>query len=537
VKPLEPRLLRLAPGGTVVTAALSAVRAVLAVTQAVLLADLLADGFRGASVSLLWWGCVLLLRAAAGAAQELVSRRAAAGAKKELRGALLCHLSALGPSWLSGRRSGELATLLGTGLDALDGYFVLYLPQLLLSVLVPSGVLLALAWYDWRSAVIVAVTLPLLPVFLALVGMHTKQQTAHQWRELSRLGGHFLDVLSGLPTLRVFGRAQAQVAVLRRITDQHRVATVRTLRTAFLSALVLELVASLAVAVLAVSIGFRTLQGELDLRTALTVLLLAPEAFLPLRAVGAAFHAAMGGVVAAQAAFDLLDLPVPAPQQLRRPPTRGALVLEAVTVRRDGRIALDAFDLTVASGEQVVLEGPSGSGKSTALGLLLGLVIPTRGRVLVDGQDLRDLDLEAWRTNLSWVPQLPHLFACTIADNIRLGRPAASDREVREAARAAHAEDFVDALPAGFATVLGEGGRGLSVGQQRRIAVARAFLRDAPVLILDEPTAGLDDESEVAVAESVHRLSQGRTVVLATHRLEIVTAAHRVVRLGVGAAV
>lgn len=285
------RLLTVAPVGVGLTVALSAARAALALGQAVLLAHVLA----GRPAALGPRAAVLVLRVLAGALQDVVSRRAAARAKEQLRSRVLHRVADLGPRWLGGQRSGELATLLGTGTEQLDAFFAQYLPQLVLAVCLPLTVVVALVVVDWPSAVVVGATLPLLPLFLALVGRHTRTQTALQWRRLAELGGHFLDVVQGLPTLRVFGRAQAQVAVLRRITDEHRVATVQTLRTVFLSALVLELVATLSVAVLAVSVGFRLLAGGLTLETALLVLLLAPEAFLPLRAVGSAFHAALAG--------------------------------------------------------------------------------------------------------------------------------------------------------------------------------------------------------------------------------------------------
>lgn len=520
---------------------LGTARATLAVGQAVLLAHVLAVGFTGVGLGAVqgplgWLGAVVLARGLVTALQDVVSRRTSAAVKEELRRQVLRRITERGQQWLTRQRSGELATLLGAGIEALDGFFSLYLPQLVLAVLVPLAVLSALVATDWRSAVIVAVTLPLLPVFLALVGMHTKRQTANQWRELSRLGGHFLDVVMGLPTLRVFGRAQAQVSVLRRFTTDHRLATIATLRTAVLSALVLELVATLSVAVLAVSVGFRLLAGGIDLESALLVLLLAPEAFLPLRAVGTAFHAAMEGVSAAESAFAVLEGPVPRRHRGRQMPARMKLRLEGLSVWHEGRDerSLDAVDLDVEVGEQLAFVGPSGAGKSTLLGVVLGLVTPTEGRVLVDGIDLCELDLDRWHQQIAWVPQSPHLFARSVADNIRLGRPAASLAEVRASARAADAEDFIEAMPRGFDTMLGESGQGLSVGQQRRIAVARAILRDAPLLVLDEPTAGLDAHSEAAVAAALTRLCDGRTVLLATHRLDILTPSHRRVALEQG---
>ncbi len=549
MKPFDPRLLRYAPrarSGVALTVLLGGLRAVLAVAQALLLARVLARGFEGAGLEdlrapVLWVGAVLLGRGVLTSLQDLVSRRTCTAVQEQLRGQVLARVAALGPGWLAHRRSGELATLVGPGIGSLDGYFRSYLPQLVLSVLVPTSVLGVLAVVDWRSAVIVCVALPLLPLFLALVGMHTQRATAHQWRELSRLGGHFLDVVTGLPTLRAFGRAQAQVDVLRRITTRHREATMTTLRTAFLSSLVLELVATLSVAVLAVSVGFRLLAGDVSFETALVVLLLAPEAFLPLRAVGTSFHAAMDGVSAAEAAFDVLDEQPPAPpvQQsvVPRPTAAAAIEVRSMTVLHGDRgvAALRSVDLKVRRGEHVALVGASGSGKSTLLGVVLGLVPIASGEVVLDGMALDQIDLDVWRSRLAWVPQAPHLFARSVADNIRLGSREATDEQVRAAAAAAHAEEFVSNLPGGFDTLLGERGTGLSVGQVRRIALARAFLRDAPLLLLDEPTAGLDPHSEALVAASLQRLCADRTVLLATHRRELLDPSYRLVELDRGA--
>ncbi len=541
MRPLDPRLLRQvrpARAGIALTVVVSVLRAGVIVSQGLLLGHVLAVGFEGRPGAGLGTPLVLLgvafgLRGALAAAQDAISRRLSATVREELRSRVLRHAVQLGPGWLAGQRTGELTTLLGSGVEALDGYFSHYLPQLVLAVCVPTAVLSTMASLDWKSALILGLSLPLLPLFLALVGLHTKEATASQWRALSLLGGHFLDVVTGLPTLRVFGRAAAQVPVLRRITAAHRRATDTMLRTAFLSALVLELVATLSVAVVAVSVGFRLLSGHVTLEVALIVLLLAPEAFLPLRAVGTAFHAAMDGVAAADAALTLLEVPAARVGQGLARPGGCELRLENVTVRYPDREwpALTDLDLTVRPGEQLALLGPSGCGKSTLLELLLGLTRPSEGRVTIDGEDLGGLDLERWWTQVAWVPQRPALLARSIADNIRLGLPDATDGEVRAAAGAAFAEEFIDGLPGGFDTVLGELGAGLSVGQQRRIAVARAFLRDAPLVLLDEPTADLDAHSEAAVATALIELCKGRTVVMATHRREALLPGMRCLEL------
>ncbi|SDU56243.1 ATP-binding cassette, subfamily C, CydD [Jiangella alkaliphila] len=542
---LARRLLAALPAYRVVALVftlLAVAAAVAILVQAELLARLLADGVldgrsAGSVAGLLGLlAGVFAVRAGLSWAQQALAQRSAASVKASLRRQVLRRTQELGPGWLSGQHTGGLTTTLGRGLDALDPWFTGYFPQLFLAAVIPFAVLVRIAVADLASAVIIVVTLPLIPVFGALVGMSAKRATERQWRALERLGGHFLDVVAGLPTLRAFGRAKSQAEQVRRIADEHRSATMRTLRIAFLSALVLELVATLSVALVAVPVGLRTLDGGLGLETALLVLLLAPEAYLPLRALGSQFHASTEGLAVAERCFSVVDAeggsprpagPTPAPD------ARAAVRFENVTVRYPGRseAALDGVSLTVAAGERVALVGPSGAGKSTLLGVLLGLVTPTSGRVLVGETDLAATDPDEWRRQLAWVPQRPHLFARTVAENIRLGRPGATDDEVVRAATLAHADEFVDRLPLGYETPLGERGAGLSAGQRQRIALARAFLRDAPLLLLDEPTAGLDAGSEAVVVEATARLMAGRTVLVVAHRPAMVLDAGRVVTL------
>ncbi|WP_200842234.1 thiol reductant ABC exporter subunit CydD [Actinomadura sp. K4S16] len=544
MKPLDPRLLRHARTTRPFLAAsvlLGTATAGLIIAQATLLADMLTRAFLGgASLGDLRTPLLLLLAVVLGRTlvawlQEVAAHRSSAAVKSQLRGRLLARALALGPRWLSGERSGELATLATRGIDALDDYFSRYLPQLVLAVIVPVAVGARILLGDWLSAVTIAATLPLIPVFAILVGLTTQRRMDRQWRTLSLLAAHFLDVVAGLPTLKIFGRARAQADRIREITDRHRRATMSTLRIAFLSALVLELLSTLSVALVAVSIGLRLVEGGLGLETALLVLILAPEAYLPLRQVGAQYHASVEGLTAAARIFEVLETPPP-PAGTRRDvpdPNRATLRLDGVTVTYPGRDvpALDDFSLTVHPGETVALVGPSGAGKSTVLSVLLGFVRPDSGRVLVDWDDLADLSPDAWRERIAWVPQRPHLFAGSVAANIRLGRPDASDAEVREAARAANALAFVEALPSGFDTPLGDRGAGLSAGQRQRIALARAFLRDAPLLLLDEPTSNLDAESEAAVLDAVRRLTASRTVILVAHRPALAAMADRTVPL------
>ena len=541
VKPIDPRLLRYARATRlflVAVVGLGAVGAGLVIAQAMLIAEVVVGAFQhGHSVSELRTPLLLLAAVAVGRAlvswlTELAAHRASAAVKSELRGRLLDRAVALGPGWLSGQRTGSLVTLATRGVDALDDYFSRYLPQLGLAVVVPVAVLARIVTEDWVSAAIIVGTLPLIPLFMVLIGWATQSRMDRQWQLLSRLSGHFLDVVAGLPTLKVFGRAKAQAESIRRITGEYRQATMRTLRIAFLSSFALELLATLSVALVAVAIGMRLVHGDMDLYIGLVILVLAPEAYLPLRQVGAQFHAAAEGLAAAEEIFAVLETPLPA-SGAGAVPSVASLAFEGVTVRYPGRSADAVTDVsfTVEPGETVALVGPSGAGKSTLLSVLLGFVRPAQGRVRVGGADLAGLDLEEWRSRIAWVPQRPHLYAGTIAENVRLARPDADDDAVRGALRDAGALEFVDALPEGAETVLGEDGAGLSAGQRQRLALARAFLADRPVLLLDEPTAALDGATEAEVVAAVRRLSVGRTVLLVVHRPALLSAASRVVRL------
>jgi ATP-binding cassette subfamily C protein CydD len=535
MRPFDPRLPRRIPAvrrHLAMLGVLGVAAGVLVIGQATALAAVLAAaaGGRLDRPALAWFVLAVALRAAQAWAQDLVAARSAAMVKAQLRGELLTAVGAA-PGWLSGQRAGEIATLAGRGLDALDAYFTGYLPQLVLTVTVPLAVLARLTFADWGSALIVAVTLPLIPIFGALLGWQAQAATRRQWRRLSMLGGHFLDMVAGLPTLRAFGRARAQVETVRRMADGHRVATMRTLRVAFLSALVLELVATISVALVAVPIGLRLLDGGLTLRTALLVLLLAPEAYLPLRAAGGKFHASMEGLTALDQTFSVLENAPSAAGSGRAAPVLERIRFEDVTVSYDRTTALRDVSFSIEPGERVAVIGPSGGGKSTLLALLLGFVQPTSGRVLVGETDLATVDIDGWRRGVAWVPQRPHLFATSLAENIRL---CGADGSLTAAVTAAHLDEVVAGLPDGLDTVLGERGYGLSSGERQRVALARAFLRDAPLLLLDEPTARLDGASEALVLAATRRLARGRTALLVAHRPALLADADRVLRVAGG---
>lgn len=573
VKPVDPRLLRYAHatrGFLIAVVVLGLAGAGLVVGQAMLIAEVVVGAFQhDLALGALTTPLVLLAAVSAGRGlvswlTELAAHRAGAAAKSELRMRLIERAARLGPGAVIGRtdggaqvpeaadaggasgagtlemRTGELTALATRGIDALDDYFARYLPQLGLAVVVPLAVLARIVTGDWISALTIVLTLPLIPLFMVLIGWATQSRMDRQWRLLARLSGHFLDVVEGLPTLKVFGRAKAQAAAIRSITGEYRRATLRTLRIAFLSSFALELLATISVALVAVGIGMRLVHGELDLYTGLMVLVLAPEAYLPLRQVGAQYHAAAEGLSAAEEIFAVLETPLRTPGTAPAPQGT-ALAVEELVVRHPGRAAdsLPATSFEVRPGETVALVGPSGAGKSTLLSVLLGLTAPSEGRALADGHDIASLSPESWWQRIAWVPQHPHLFAGTIAENVRLARPDAEDAAVRTALGDAGALDFVDALPDGMATRLGESGAGLSAGQRQRLALARAFLADRPILLLDEPTANLDGATEEAIVAAVRRLAVGRTVLLVVHRPALLAVADRVVRLpepAVGAA-
>ncbi len=456
--------------------------------------------------------------------------------KTDLRQRLFDHLVKLGPAYTRGERTGEIAATAVEGIEALDAYFSQYLPQLVISALVPLSILLFVFPIDLLSGVVLLLTAPLIPFFMILIGKAAEALTKRQYETLSRLSAHFLDSLQGLTTLKHFSASQRHARTIARASDQFRDTTLGVLRVTFLSAFALELIATISTAVVAVEVGLRLLYGFIPFQPALFVLILAPEFYMPLRMLGLRFHAGMAGTSAARRIYEILDTPLPpepeAPAVLQSAEP-GEIVFENVSFTYPGetRPALQNVSLRIRVGQRVALVGPSGAGKTTLASLLLRFALPSQGRISVDGIDLADIAAEAWRERVAWVPQKPHLFHDSIAANIRIANPHASEEAVREAARAANLHDFIETLPDGYETVIGEGGARLSGGQAQRLALARAFLKNAPILILDEPTSSLDPQQEVLLENAVAHLMAGRTVVTIAHRLNTIFNADQIVVL------
>ncbi|HEY1591149.1 MAG TPA: thiol reductant ABC exporter subunit CydD [Solirubrobacteraceae bacterium] len=550
MRALDPRLVRRTRSVRPLLATdtvLGIATALLVLVQATLLARIVARAFHGTPISRLWLDLALLalaftIRGALGWGMEVAGRRAASSVLSELRLALIDRRLRDDPASLDGAESGEITAAAVQGVDALEGYFARYLPQVVLASVVP---LLVVAWVtvvDWESGLIMLLTLPLVPIFMWLIGRYTEHRTRERWDALQSLSSHFLDMVRGLPTLRAFGQSRAQGAALEAIGERYRRATMGTLRVSFLSGSVLELAATLAVALVAVTAGVRLAEGDLPLQAGLTVLILAPEVYLPLRALGAEYHSSADGLAVAERMFALLDAPpavrragsLPAPSPAAEP-----IRLERVSFAYPGRPrpVLDRLELELLPGETVALVGDSGAGKSTIAALLLRLLDPDDGRITVGGVDIANCGLAAWRRMIAWVPQHPTLLRGTVDENIALGAPDSVAAEaIREAARLAGADAFIRGLPDGYGTTIGDGGRPLSGGERRRIGLARAFLRDAPLVILDEPTADLDPAAVEVVSSAVRTLQRGRTVLLIAHRPELVESADRVVTLAGGVA-
>jgi ATP-binding cassette subfamily C protein CydD len=464
----------------------------------------------------------------------LAERRAAAAAavvKREVRNRLYHRLQLLGPSGRTGEETGPLVEAVTAGVEGLEPYVMRFLPHLALAALLPPVALLIVLPVEWRAGFVLLFSAPFIPIFMILIGRGTERLNRRQWGKLGRMAGHLLDMIQGLPDLRICSAAKREAESVAKVADDYRQSTMVVLRVAFLSAFTLEFFATVGTAVVAVIVGFRLLYGYLSLLDGLFVLLLAPEFYLHLRTLGLSYHARMQGLAAAEKIAPLLALPLPEGEKETLPVAPGppAIRFESVTFRYGGaRGGVSGVDLQLPAGSLTALVGESGSGKTTLARLLLGLARPEAGRILVHGVDLAGRAGPEWRARIAWVAQQPFIFSGSLRANLLLGCPAATDAEIGAALTAAAARDFVDQLPAGLDTLLGDRGAGLSGGELRRLALARAFLRQADLIVLDEPTAGLDAANEQLVAEALQRLAKNRTVLVISHRETTVRAAQQV---------
>jgi ATP-binding cassette, subfamily C, bacterial CydD len=468
--------------------------------------------------------------------REVVAGRGAVHVKSALRERLYARLLRLGPAYMEGEKAGELATTATEGVERIEPYFARYLPQVALSAAVPLLVVAYVFPRDISSGVLLLITAPVIPVMMVLVGSYAEEHINRQWTALSRMGAHFLDALQGLATLKVFGREAAEGKRVAAVSEEFRERTMRVLRFAFLSGLVLEFMTAVSIALIAVVLGVRLVSGSVTFEEALVVLLLAPEFYRPLRELGTHRHAAMEGKVATERIIEILDTPAPTGSDAgpyARISGAPRIELSGVGFAYPGseRAALSEINLVLEPRTLTAIVGRSGAGKSTLVNLLMRFADPCEGVMLADGAPISALTAAQWRENVALVPQRPHLFFGSLVDNIRLARPEAGREEVEEAAKLAGAHEFVGRLPRGYETQVGERGARLSGGEAQRVAIARAFLKDAPVLIMDEPTSNLDPESERLIRLALERLAEDRTALIVAHRLSTVHTADRIVVL------
>lgn len=459
---------------------------------------------------------------------------AAARVKEEIRNRLFEKIERVGPVNLAARSAGDLVNLGVDGVEALDGYFSGYLPQLALAVLIPPAILAFIFPIDWISGLILMVTAPLIPFFMIVIGSSAEKLNRKQWEKINRLSHRFLDAIQGLVTLKMFNAGKREAEVVGKISEEYGKSTLSVLRVAFLSALALEFMATVSVAMVAVIVGFRLLWGELDFGAGFFILILAPEFYLPLRSLGTHFHSRMSAMAAAKHMQKLLTI-----ADMQPSPGLRDISFERVAVRFDqvsycyetGRDGLKNFSFAAPAKGLTCLTGESGRGKTTALRLILGLIRPDAGKITVNDVDLLTLGHDAWLKQTAYLPQRPHLLGRSVLDNIRLGNARATVEQVKRAAESARMAGEIEALPDGYDTILGEDGLDLSGGQRQRLALARAFVRDCPLVLLDEPGAGLDKGSREMIYESVLELAQSRAVIMVTHDMEILPRAARVIAL------
>ena len=517
------------------------------VAWTILLAGVINDGFikaqtlSGVLPTLVLMAALLLLRALCIWLAENSSQHASGLLRRKVRSDSLAHLIAVGPAGLSAERTAELTSTLGQGVDSLDAYLSRFLPSAALAVIVPAGVFVTIGILDPWTTLILLFTGPMLILLLAVIGSRTRSLTQRRFEELGWLSSFYLDMIQGLATLKAFGRADEGAEMVEQVSRRYGEATMDVLRTAFQTSLMMEWAATAATALVAVQISFRLIRGDLSFDLALAVLMLTPEFFAPLRRLAIEYHAGQEGNAALERITELNALPA----QTRSATTEGqesgslgfsSLELSSVgfTYAGSDSPALEQVSFVIEQGQTVALIGPSGAGKSTLAKLLMQFMQPDQGQILINGQPAQNLPPSDWRRIISWVPQQPAFFAGTVAQNIALGRPDASIEQIHEAARVASAQGFIEALPDGFNTLLGENGLRLSGGQRQRLAIARAAIMDTPVVLLDEFTAHLDEDTEAQVVAAMSALMQDRTAVVIAHRAATIASAQRVITLDGG---
>jgi ATP-binding cassette subfamily C protein CydD len=483
---------------------------------------------------------VIIARAVATWANEVTAQRLAIRVKAQLRRELLRAMLRAGPAYLKTQPAGDLTATLMQGVESLEPFFAHYLPQIVLAAGVPVLILAVVFPLDWLTGAVFLFTAPLIPLFMILIGRMAERVTRRQWRALQRLNDYVLDTIQGLVSLKAMGRTREREARLGRVSDAYYATTLSVLRVTFLSALAMELISTISTALVAVEIGLRLLYGRLDFLQAFFILLIAPEFYLPLRMLGQRFHAAMSGINAAQSIYALLDeaaekstfsrIVLEVKSQipsvtLKAPPQR--IRFESVSFAYPGRpeLTLREVGFEIRRGQKVALIGPSGAGKTTLAYLLLGFLQPTQGQIWVDDQPLSQIPFAEWRRWVAWVPQMPYLFNASLARNIRLARPDAPMDAFQTAIRQVGWEDTERQPLGGWEREIGEWGRAISGGEAQRIALARAFLKDAPILIMDEPTAHLDPDLEVYLERHLRALWEGRTCLIIAHRLSTIQSA------------
>jgi ATP-binding cassette subfamily C protein CydD len=511
----------------------------LLILQALLLSRIIhgafMDGLSRTTFNPLLWLLlvVIIVRAALAWAREVCGFQAGARIRKEIRMILMRHIGALGPVQGSSSHSGGLSTVLLEQVEALQAFYALYLPQLALAVAIPAAILVFIFPISWAAGGLFLLTAPIIPLFMVLIGMGAESISQRNFQALSRLSAHFLDILQGLPTLKLLNRSQEEDATIAHVSDDYRQNTMKVLRIAFLSTAVLELASSLAIALVAVYLGttylgysnFGLYGQTLTLKHGLFILLLAPDFYFPLRELGTHYHARAEALGAAQSILEILttrpETTFTGQQQIDATvPAHINLHQVGFSYSKDKGPVLKNVDMRIAAGEHVAFVGQSGSGKTTILNLILGFIQPRQGQIRVNGMPLPNLDLAVWQQSLAWLGQDPLLFQGSITTNIRLGKPDASPAEIKKAAQKAHVLDFAQRLSQGLDTQIGEQGWGLSRGQAQRVALARMFLKDAPIILLDEPTAGLDGDTAQKVMEALMSFSNNRTLIMLTHRWE-----------------